>query len=193
MVKVGITGGIGAGKSLVAQIFENLRYPLYTADKEAKRLMEQSSVIRSGLIKIFGKEVFYDQKLNKALIAHKIFGNQELLNKVNELVHPEVRRDFAEWITRCPQNTILFFESAILFDTGFQSALDAVICVTAPVETRIKRVMERDSCTYEEVEKRIKAQLKEDEMKKMSDFVILNDGQAPLLPQINAVLNKLKQ
>ena len=88
---------------------------------------------------------------------------------------------------------MLFFESAILFDTGFQSALDAVICVTAPVDIRIKRVMERDSCTYEEVEKRIKAQLKEDEMKKMSDFIILNDGQAPLLPQINTVLNKLKQ
>lgn len=192
MIKVGITGGIGAGKSLVAQIFETLRYPLYTADKEAKRLMEQSSAIRSGLVKILGKEAFCGETLDKPFIARKIFGNQELLHKVNALVHPEVRKDFAEWAARYPQKTILFFESAILFDAGFQSNLDAVICVTAPVDVRIKRVMERDTCTYEDVEKRIKAQLKEDEMKKMSDFIITNDGKVPLIPQINTVLSKLK-
>lgn len=192
MIKVGITGGIGAGKSVVAQILKALGYPVYIADTEAKRLMGESPVIRRSLISYLGTEAFDGEQLNRPFIARAIFHDKCLLKKINSLVHPEVRNDFHRWTRVFPEPAILFLESAILYEADFQKELDAIIYVSAPLEVRIKRVMERDSCSRNDVEQRIAAQQTEEKEAEKADFTILNDERNPLIPQVAFILNQLK-
>lgn len=192
MIKVGITGGIGAGKSVVAQILKTLGYPVYIADTEAKRLMSESPAIRRGLISCLGAEAFNGGQLNRPFIAQAIFHDKNLLKKINSLVHPEVRSDFQRWTKQFPESSILFLESAILYEADFQKELDSIIYVSAPHEVRIKRVIERDSCSRNDVEQRIAAQRTEEEKAEKADFTIFNDECNPLIPQIVFILNQLK-
>jgi len=184
MKKIGLTGGIGSGKSFVASIFEKLEVPVYYSDAEAKRLMNVHNEITEKLIALFGNEVYTEKNsLNRAFLASKIFANKDLIAKVNAIVHPVVRNDFNEWAQKQHSHYVLQ-ESAILFEIGAYKLLDATILVIAPNELRIKRAAQRDGVLEEEVIKRMNNQGNQQELSKMADFIINNNEQEMLLPQI---------
>lgn len=187
--KVGITGGIGSGKSMVAKIVHTLGYPVYDSDERAKQLMQSHSGIRLQLITLFGAEVYSDDRLNRSFLAERIFEDPNAREKVNAIVHPVVRADFAEWSGK-QESSIVFQESALLFETGGYRLLDATVLVSAPEEIRIQRVMKRDHATEEQVRARLSAQLPETEKLKLADFVIVNDEEQPLTPQIEEIIKQ---
>ncbi|MFY7944897.1 MAG: dephospho-CoA kinase [Crocinitomicaceae bacterium] len=190
MKRIGLTGGIGSGKSFIAQIIEHMGYPVYYSDARAKELTKSNPTIKMGLISLFGEEVYEGNKLNAKLIASKIFHNDELRTKVNELIHPIVRADFENWALN--QNSALVFnEAAILFETGSYRNFDATVLVCAPTELKIERVMKRENCSREAVLERMNKQWPDEEKLKLADYSILNDNEKPVLIQIEAVINDL--
>lgn len=191
MIKIGITGGIGSGKSVVASLLELSGIPVYIADTESKRLTASSPVIRKKLTALFGESLYTAQGLDKKQLASHIFGNPELLKQVNAIIHPEVNRHFQAWADK--QNTpICGIESAILFESGFNRVVDVTLMVYAPLEVRIRRVQERDALPRKEIVHRIDSQLPDEEKKEKSDYVIFNDGKQALLPQVAAFLVDLQ-
>ena len=171
---VGLTGGIGSGKTTVAHIFKSLGVPVYNSDKEAKSLMQSSEVIKQELIQLLGEDCYTaDGQLNRSFIASKVFEDAVLLEKINAIVHPKVATHFEQWFSK--QNTpYIIKEVAILFETKSQYLFDFIITVTAPVEIRIQRVMERDQKTKKEVQAIIDKQLPDSEKIIQSNFVINN-------------------
>jgi dephospho-CoA kinase len=192
MLKIGLTGGIGTGKSIVAKVFQLLGIPVYVSDYEAKRLMNANEEIRQQLISRFGADIYQNDGLNKAKLASIIFKENEALKDVNAIVHPVVRKDFERWAREQIQAPYVIQESAILFDTGLYKNFDKIITVTANDETRIQRVIKRDHTKREMVEERMKNQLPEKEKVEKSDFVIYNNGEL-ILPQIIEIDKKLRQ
>jgi len=194
MVTLGITGGIGSGKSVVSKILRLKNIPVYDADTEAKRIMVEDPLVVEGLRKLFGESLFTSEgKLDRKYIAGKIFGDKELLAEVNHLVHPAVGRDFVRWADE-QQNrgaAVAAFESAILFEANMRGVLDKVLLVTAPEEVRVARVVVRDGVTVEQVRARMNHQMDEEGKKRLSDFIIYNDGWQAVLPQINKMLSQL--
>jgi len=184
MKKVGVTGGIGSGKSLVCKIFRCLNVPVFSADDEAKTLLETDPEIRLILAGFFGKELYLSGKLNKQMLASIIFSNRKNLNIVNNAVHPAVLERFTEWCTCQTKSTYVIMEAAIIFETGTDRLLDKVINISAPESTRIERVCKRDSVSKEKVIERINNQLTEKERVEMADINLVNDGKEMLLPQI---------
>lgn len=174
MIVVGLTGGIGSGKTTVAKLFQTIGIPIYIADIEAKRLMNTSKLIKRELIKLFGENVYTDKKLNRQFIASRIFNNSTLLDKMNAIVHPKVGRDFMRWKSK-QKSPYVIKEAAIIFELGRQSEYDLIITVIAPVEQRIARVLKRDNTTEQKVRDIIKNQLSDEEKIVKSDFVIVND------------------
>ena len=171
---VGLTGGIGSGKTTVAQMFKALGVPVYNADDEAKALMQSSEILKRELIQLLGVNCYQNEQLNRSFIASKVFADKALLEKINAIVHPKVAAHFEAWHAK--QNTpYVIKEVAILFETGSQHLFDFILTVTAPVETRIQRVMDRDQKTKPDVEMVIKDQLSEDEKINQSHFVIFNN------------------
>ena len=187
MKRIGITGGIGAGKSLVAEIIKVMGYPVYNSDERAKELTESNPKIKEGLIHLFGEEIYQNDKLNKFALAQAIFSDDSLREKVNALIHPIVREDFNLWAL-AQNNTLVFNESAILFETGSFKNFDAVILVYAPKELRIKRIMKRDNCSENEVLKRMNSQFSDEEKYQLTEFRVLNDEQIPLLKQVEQII-----
>ncbi len=183
MIKIGITGGIGSGKSVVATLLQLFGIPVYTADDESKRLTNQSPIIRKGLISLFGDEIYTGETLNKPLLASKIFHNTELRQQVNDIIHPEVKRDFFEWAERQTSKACAI-ESAILFESGFDKTVDIRLMVYAPEETRIQRALHRDNSTREAIVNRIHSQLPDEAKCDRCDYVIYNDDRQPLIPQV---------
>lgn len=183
MRKIGITGGIGSGKSLVARVLSTMNFPIYHSDNQAKILMNKHPEIQQGLIGLFGEEVYKSGTINKTFLASQIFQNPEARLKVNQLVHPIVRADFNEWCLN-QQSAFVFQESALLFETGAHALFDAVILVTAPENIRIQRVASRDNLPVEEVEKRIQSQLSDKEKMKFNPFIISNNGNEFIVPQV---------
>lgn len=183
MIIIGITGGIGSGKTAVAELFQVFRIPVYIADVEAKRLMHSSAKIRSELVSLLGEEVYLDGVLQREFVAKKIFSNQELLQEVNRIVHPVVRADFKEWASTL-QTKAIAVESAILFESGLVNVVDKVVSVTAALDERIARVMIRDGATEDQVRKRIQSQIDDSERIAQSDFVISNNEEEPIIPQL---------
>ncbi|MEJ2113138.1 MAG: dephospho-CoA kinase [Flavobacteriaceae bacterium] len=173
MIVVGLTGGIGSGKTTVAERFKTLGIPIYIADVEAKSLMRTSKIIKRKLIGLFGEKVYLNDELNKPFIAQKIFNNQELLQKMNAIVHPKVRRHFERWLNK-QTSPYVIKESAILFENNLQEQCDFIILVTAPKEIRISRLLDRDNTTKEKIEAIMSNQLSDEEKIKHSDFVITN-------------------
>ncbi len=172
MLKIGLTGGIGSGKTTIAQAFHGLGYPVYIADTEASLLINRSPEIRKALTALFGEGIYRpDRTLDKQQLASLIFNDSALLRQVNGIVHPAVMQDFLHWCDK-QQAPLVFFESAILFEAGLGGYFDAVICVTADLNTRIKRVMKRDGVSAEKVHERIRNQAADDEKSKQADFVI---------------------
>ena len=173
MYKVGITGGIGSGKSSVCSLLAAYGVPVYDSDAEAKRLMEQSTELREALCEAFGEECYSVQGLNRAYLASKVFGDAEQLQRLNSIVHPAVRADFAAWAER-QRAPYVIMESAILFESKFDSEVDTSLAVMAPLEERIRRTMERDGVDRESVIRRIGHQLSDDELHRLSDKTIVN-------------------
>ncbi len=170
---VGLTGGIGSGKTTVAKMFESQGIPVYYADDEAKKLMNSSDVIKQKLISAFGNESYAEGELNRAYLAKQVFNDPEKLKIINDIVHPEVDRHFKNWVSQ-QDNEIVIQENAILFESGKKDLFDVIITVTAPKELRINRVVKRDHTTAEQVNARINNQMEEKEKIKKSDFVIQN-------------------
>jgi len=192
MKRIGITGGIGSGKSFVANIIEKMGYPVYYSDIRSKELTNSHPIIRQGLIELVGENVYSGGELNKKELAMAIFSNDALRLKVNQLIHPIVRQDYEDWASK-QANFLVFNEAAILFETGAYRNFDATILVHAPKELRLKRVLNRDNSTEAEVISRINGQFKDEEKLKMTPFHILNDGEQALLSQIEGVLTTISE
>lgn len=192
MIKLGITGGIGSGKSTVSQIFSLSGVPVYIADIESKRLVATSPTIRKKLINLFGEELYSDGVLNKPLLASHIFNDKKKLETVNAIIHPEVEHDFIEWVKKHAQCEIVAHEAAILFESGFNKMMDKVLMVYTPLDIRIERTMLRDSLPKEKVMERIQNQMSDEEKAKLSDFVIVNDNTKSLIEQVTNIIQELK-
>jgi dephospho-CoA kinase len=183
MLKVGLTGGIGSGKSTIAKIFEVLGIPVYYADDAAKRIMNTDKELRATLIKNFGEQTYENEKLNRAYLASVVFTNKEKLDLLNSLTHPATINDANRWIEK-QTSPYIIKEAALLFESGASDFMDYVIGVYAPQNLRIKRTMERDHITQEEVLQRINRQMDENAKMKLCDFVITNDEQQLVMPQV---------
>lgn len=191
-LKVGITGGIGTGKSTVAKILVALGYPVYFSDDRAKWLMENNQQLVTELSHLLGDNTYVSGKLNRAYIAEKLFSTPTLREKINALVHPVVRADFKLWVENQTQS-IVFQESALLVETGAVQLFDALIVVTAPLEDRIKRIQKRDGLNTSEIERRFANQFSDEEKIKVADFVLINDERSPILNQVLTVLKQLNR
>jgi dephospho-CoA kinase len=192
MQHLGITGGIGSGKTTVCKIFETLGIPVYYADDRAKYLMSHDPVLIARIIELFGSEAFLEPHLlNRAHIAQVAFNDKEKLNQLNALVHPAVAQDGLNWQAAQHNVPYTLKEAALLFESGSYRTLDKIIVVAAPLELRIQRVMARDEAKREEVEARISKQMPEAEKVKLADFVINNDGKSPLISQVMAIHFKI--
>jgi len=174
MIIVGLTGGVGSGKTTISKCFKTFGVPVYIADDEAKALMNRSKVIKRKLIELFGESAYRDGKLNRPFLASKIFTEKELLLKMNAIVHPKVASHFKRWLKK--QNApYVIKEAAIIFENKLESQYHYIITVIADEDLRIKRVMKRDNTSIEKIEAIIKNQLSDAEKIKKSDFVITNN------------------
>lgn len=194
MIKLGITGGIGSGKSFVSRCLkEGFSVQVYDTDKEAKRLMLEHEGIRADLIALLGEEVYTAAGLNKPLLAAYIFSSPENAQKVNAIVHPRVKEDFRNWAFRQEQAgcQLVGVESAILFESGFDREVDKTLTVSAPLELRIARVMERDRVGREQVLERITAQISDEERNRLSDFSVENAETSDIHAQLVRILSAL--
>ena len=190
-IKIGITGGIGSGKSVISRILKTMGYPVYDSDWWAKNLMNENMEIRSALISKFGNETYASMGLNRPFLAQQIFNNKENLAFVNSVVHPIVGNHFLQGAKE--QNSdCVFIESAILFSSGFNKIVDQVIFVDAPQNIRLNRAIARDNATAETVMARINNQAEGDAFAiSNSDFIIQNDNNSLIIPQVLSVLEKI--
>ncbi len=170
---VGLTGGIGSGKSTVAKFFYEFDIPIFIADTEAKKLMNEDTNLKASLTELLGKKAYSEGKLNRKYVASLVFDNKELLSKMNTLVHPAVRNHFKKWV-RKQSGPYCIYEAAILFETGGEEECDATILVTAPKEVRIARILKRDNTTISEIEARMANQWSDDDKRKLAHFTIEN-------------------
>lgn len=190
MIIVGLTGGIGSGKTTVAKEFKKLGIPIYIADDEAKKLMHKSKIIKRKLIQLFGSESYIDGDLNRPFIANIIFNNKSYLDKMNAIIHPRVARHFEKWVLK-QKSPYVIKEVAILFENGGDKACDYVITVTADMETRIQRLLNRDNTTKEKIQAIINNQLSDSEKIKKSHFVIKNTTLQSIKIQVEKIHKKL--
>ncbi|MCW5516544.1 dephospho-CoA kinase [Muriicola sp. Z0-33] len=173
MMIVGLTGGIGSGKSTVAGYFKELGVPVYNSDKQAKKLMRNSKKLRKAIIKLLGEDAYIGKKLNRSVIAQKVFNNKELLEGLNHLVHPAVKQHFLKWARKQESNYVIQ-EAALLFENGSYKNYDKMILVRAPLSQRIARLLERDGSSESEIMARIKHQWSDEEKSALSDYLIDN-------------------
>ena len=187
-MKVAITGGIGSGKSFVCSLLKERNIEVYDCDSAAKRIMRESAEVRNALTNLLGADTYMQEggaiRLNKSVIAQFLLASEVNAAKINGIVHPAVAQDFKS-------SGINFMECALLFQSGFNKLVDKTICVSAPVEVRVRRVMQRDSISEAKALEWIGCQMPQDDMERLSDFVILNDGKADLQEQISAILSTL--
>jgi len=190
MLRVGITGGIGSGKSTAAKVFEVLGIPVYYADEAAKRLMNEDAHLKEKIQQQFGKDVYTNGELNRKQLASLVFNAPEKLEELNALVHPATLADAAVWMKR-QSSPYSIKEAAIIFESGAHEELDLVIGVYAPAPLRILRAMQRDNISREEVMARMDKQMDEEIKMRLCDFIIKNDEQEMLLPQVISLHEKL--
>lgn len=192
MLKIGLTGGIGSGKSTIAKVFEVLGIPVYYADKAAKELMNKNELLKQQLIFHFGENTYINGELNRKYLGEIVFSNKEKLELLNSLVHPATIADAAKWFQQ-QKAPYVIKEAALLFESGSAEGLDYVIGVAAPETIRIKRVTDRDAVDAAEVKKRMYNQLDETIKMKLCDFIIRNNEQEMILPQVLSLHKKLIQ
>ena len=191
-MKVGITGGIGSGKSTVCRMFALLGIPVFEADKVAKELMNTSPEISEKLIRLFGAAVYLpDHTIDRKYLAGIVFNNPSLLAQLNEVVHPVVRKAFFDWCDK-QKSPYIIHEAAILFESGFYKMMDKTIVVITREEERISRVMKRDGVTLEMVNERIKNQWNDEQRRKLADFIIGNNEDELIIPQVLEIDKKIR-
>jgi len=189
---IGITGGIGSGKSTVCKVFKLLGVPVFEADIVAGKLINSNSEIRNELVQLFGNDIYSaDKKVNRKKLAELIFNSDVLLEKVNNIVHPAVRNEFLNWLKQ-QKPAYVIHEAAILFESGFYKMMDFTILVSAPEEMRVERVMMRDNISSEQVIARMAKQWPDSEKRKLATFELVNDNKNLLIPQIIEIDKKLK-
>lgn len=192
MLRVGLTGGIGSGKTTVGRIFSSLGIPIFNADESAKRLMSENENLRSAIIEKFGIDSYIGKDLNRAHLAKLVFADPEKLHWLNTLIHPLTIADAKKWMDT-QQSPYVIKEAALLFESGAAAGLDFVIGVTAPETLRIDRILQRDKTDLAQAKKRMDQQLEESLKVKLCDFVINNDETTPLLPQVLKIDEELRK
>lgn len=197
MLRIGVTGGIGSGKTFVCKRIEAIGFPVYYCDDEAKRLMVEDDDIVRGLVGLIGPDSYIvDEEqncvqLNKPVVAKFLFASSENVQKINSLVHPRVKTDFLNWAGR-QKSKAVFMESAILFEAHFQDVVDRTVLVTAPMDVKLERAMLRDHATREQIESRMRQQQDENNIISLVDYLILNDGVADVDSQLHHILKLLE-
>lgn len=189
--KIGLTGGIGSGKSIISKVLQTMNIPVFNSDYEAKCLMSQNKHIQGQIINIFGDKSYIEGELNRPYLASKIFNDQRLKSKLNNIIHPAVRQAYEEW-SKSQTSGFAFNEAAILFETGAYKNFDATVLVTAPEAIRINRVLQRDRSTREEIKQRMNNQWSDEKKKELANFIINNDDKTLVVPQVLEMLSKLK-
>lgn len=192
MIQIGITGGIGSGKTTVCQIIETLGYPVYYSDHRGKYLTSNTLDILQKIRMHFGDDVFDDFILNRSRLGKVVFGDHEKLQLLNSIIHPYIEQDYKSWVTE-QTSPLIFKEAAIMFESGLYKELEFVICVVAPEELRIKRVIDRNKLTREEVLNRISQQWSDQQKLALSEAVIYADDKQFVIPQISAIIERLKK
>jgi dephospho-CoA kinase len=191
MMVLGLTGGIGSGKTTVSNIFRCLGVPVFDSDAEAKMLLDVDVEVKRGVMRLFGEHVYQHGKADRKVIADLVFNDQSLLDELNQLIHPVVKQRTARWVEAHHAHPFVVKEAAILFESGAAESCDRVICVTASVETRIHRVMRRDQVKREDVVARMNKQWSDEQRAAKSDFVVNNEGHIALIPQVISVYESL--
>lgn len=192
MIKVGITGGIGSGKSVVSKLLEILGFPVYYSDSMAKQLINNSPVIINSLKRLYGDDIYINDTINKKKLASIIFNSKTELNKVNSIVHPLVAIDFNNWVTM-QDSEIVFNESAIVFESSIENRFDYIIGVVAPLDIRIDRAFNRDRTSRKEIIERINNQVPQDYIIENCDYIIENHSSHILLSQILDILDSINK
>lgn len=183
MLKVGLTGGIGSGKSTVASIFNVLGIPVYSADDAAKRLMTENEELKNNIIRSFGDKSYINGELNRKYLSAQVFNDSKKIELLNSFVHPATIKDAKQWMEK--QNALYVIkEAALIFESGFNQFLDYVIGVKSPLSLRIERTMKRDNVTSDQVKARMKLQIEEEKKMNLCDFIIVNDEEQMLIPQV---------
>jgi dephospho-CoA kinase len=190
MLKVGLTGNIGSGKTLVAGIFKTLSIPVFDADIEARAVLSTQEV-RGDLHVLFGEQIFDQEAINRKALAEIVFKDKEKLKQLNAIIHPKVRQRLGKWITEQHKAPYILYEAAILIETGYYKQLDKTIVVTAEQELRITRVMQRDQVSRQMVEQRMASQWDEQRKAAAADFIITNNQNDQLIPQVLKIHNIL--
>lgn len=191
MIYIGLTGGIGSGKTYVAGIFKALGVPVYESDQRARQLSAELKSVRKGIISLLGETAYRDGQINSKWISKRVFNEPQLLQSLNNIIHPEVETDFIKWCSAYHQFPYVIKEAAILFETESYKKLNSTILVTAPENIRIQRVQERSQLNADEVLKRMQAQWSDEEKLKRAGFVVINDGISLVLPQVLDIHNKI--
>ena len=192
-MKIGITGGMGSGKSYVCSFIENLGYPMFYSDKEAKWLMENNASLIAEIKKNVGNNAYTNNKINKEEIRKYIFDSAEKRKKLNEIVHPAVTQHFDYWAQQFKSNSLLFNESALLIETGSYKRFDKIILITASQDVKIKRLIQRENVSKEEIRLRMNSQLSDEVKKDHADYIIENNETDFLLPKIFTIIDQLKK
>lgn len=192
-MQIGITGGIGSGKSTVCKIVESLGYPVYYADDRGRYLTDNNLDILNQIKALFGNKVFNkDQSLNRKALADIVFENPQELEKLNSIIHPVIDKDYQEWKEK-QTSKLIFKEAAIMFETGMYKEIEFVICIIAPTELRIKRTMTRNNMTRSEVENRIANQWSDKQRLALAEAIIYADDEQLVVPQLTAIIGRLEK
>jgi len=187
---VGLTGGIGSGKTWVSSLFEDLGIPIYISDIEAKKIMHLNKEVKNSIIELFGDQAYEEGQLNRGLISKKVFSNKDLLNQLNAIVHPAVDLHFKNWYAN-QKSPFVIKESAIIFEIGAEKKCDATILITAPKEIRIQRVQKRDSISVKAIELRMNNQWKDEKKVPLANYIIENINKEETLLKVKEVYNSI--
>jgi dephospho-CoA kinase len=190
MIRVGLTGNMGTGKSIVCRIFETLGIPVYHSDDEAKKFLTDPEIIQR-LVKKFGKEILTGSVIDRKKMAAIVFNNENQLAYLNSVIHPLVKEDLLGWIKLHQSHSYIIQEAAILFESGFYKEFDKIIIVVSPTELAMNRIQQRDNLSPDDIRKRMKHQTDQDDKLKLCDFVIYNDEKHLLIPQVLEIHRKL--
>lgn len=193
MKKIGVTGGIGSGKTVVCDIFKILGVKVYYADLHAKEILNIHPDVKKSIMDAFGSEIYQTGEVDRKLLAARVFNNTAMLDKLNSIVHPAVFADFDNWLATNRNEAYIIKEAAVMFESGSHKQLDAVVLVYSPLETRIQRVIERDKTSREDVLARIKNQMDDTEKLKLSNYVIYNNHEQSLIRQVLELHNIFKE
>jgi dephospho-CoA kinase len=191
MKKIGLTGGIGVGKTYVSKIFQQMGIPIFNADEQAKKCMVEDANLKAAVQLAFGENMYLKGVLQKDALAKIVFNNTEALVELNALVHPIVKQKFEDWCS-LQSTSMVIKEAAILFESDSHVGLDAVVCVSAPEKLRISRVQKRDGNSVKQIQSRMSKQMPQTEKEELADFLIVNDQVQLLLPQVLAIITEME-